>query len=56
MIITQLFFFNRIFMLDETFSFRLAVINVCQVLGPSELLLSTHLPTSEGGTSELSLD
>ena len=53
MIITQLFFFNRIFMLDETFSFRLAVINVCQVLGPSEKLLSTHLPTSEGWTAEL---
>ena len=30
------------------FNFRLAVINVCPVLVPSELLLSTHLPTSEG--------
>ena len=28
-------------------SFRLAVINVCPVLVPSELHLSTHLPTSE---------
>ena len=38
------------------FSFRLAVINVCPVLVPSELLLSTHLPTSEGWIAELSLD
>ena len=35
------------------FSFRLAVIDVCPVLVPSELLLSTHLPTSEGWTAEL---
>ena len=32
----------------KLFSFRLAVINVCPVLVPSELLLSTRLPTSEG--------
>ena len=37
------------------FSFRLAVINVCPVLVPSELLLSTHLPTSEGWTAELTV-
>ena len=36
-------------------SFRLAVINVCPVLMPSELLLSTHLPTSEGQTAELTV-
>ena len=36
-------------------SFRLAVINVCPVLVPSELLLSTHLPTSEGWTAELTV-
>ena len=35
------------------FSLRLAVINVCPVLISSELLLSTHLPTSEGWTAEL---
>ena len=37
------------------FSIRLAVINVCPVLAPSELLLSTHLPTSEGWTAELTV-
>ena len=37
------------------FSFRLAVVNVCPVLVPSELLLSTHLPTSEGWTAELAV-
>ena len=37
------------------FNFRLAVINVCLVLVPSELLLSTHLPTSEGWTAELTV-
>ena len=37
------------------FSLRLAVINVCPVLVPSELLLSTHLPTSEGWTAELTV-
>ena len=37
------------------FSYRLAVINVCPVLVPSELLLSTHLPTSEGWTAELTV-
>ena len=36
-------------------NFRLAVINVCPVLVPSELLLSTHLPTSEGWTAELTV-
>ena len=35
--------------------FRLAVINVCPVLVPSELLLSTQLPTSEGWTAELAV-
>ena len=35
--------------------FRLAVINVCPVFAPSELLLSTHLPTSEGWTAELTV-
>ena len=34
------------------FSFRLAVINVCPGLVASELLLSTHSPTSEGWTAE----
>ena len=38
------------------FSFRLAAINVCPVLVPSELLLSTHIPTSEGWTAELAVD
>ena len=37
------------------FNFRLAVINVCPVLVSSELLLSTHLPTSEGWTAELTV-
>ena len=37
------------------FDFRLAVINVCPVLVPSELLLSTHLPTSERWTAELTV-
>ena len=37
------------------FSFRLDVINVCSMLVPSELLLSTHLPTSEGWTAELTV-
>ena len=37
------------------FSIRLAVINVCPVLVPSELLLSTHLSTSEGWTAELTI-
>ena len=37
------------------FNFRLAVINVCPVLVPSELPLSTHLPTSEGWTAELTV-
>ena len=36
-------------------NFRLAVINVCPVLVPSELLLSTHLPTSDGWTVELTV-
>ena len=36
-------------------SFRLAAINVCPVLVPSELLLSTRLPTSEGWTAELTV-
>ena len=35
--------------------FRLAVINVCPVLAPSELLLNTHLPTSEGWIAELTV-
>ena len=35
------------------FSSRLAVINVFPVLVPSELLLSTHLPTLEGWTADL---
>ena len=38
------------------FSLRLAVINVCPVLVPSELLLSTHLPTSERWTAKLTSD
>ena len=37
------------------FSFRLAVINVCPVLVPSELLLSTHLRTFDGWTVELTV-
>ena len=52
----RLIFFNQIFILDETLQlFRLAVVNVCPVLVPSELLLSTHLPTSEGWTAELTV-
>ena len=39
----------------KNFSFRLAVINVCPVLVPSELLLSIHLMTSEGWTAELTV-
>ena len=35
------------------FKYRLAVINVCPVLVSSELLLSTHLPVSEGWTAGL---
>ena len=37
------------------FSLRLAVINVFPVYVSSELLLSTHLPTSEGWTAELTV-
>ena len=37
------------------FSFRLAVINVCPVLVPTEWFLRTHLPTSEGWTAELTV-
>ena len=37
------------------FSFRLAVVNVCPVLVLSDLLLSTHLPTSEGWTVDLTV-
>ena len=37
------------------FSFRFAVIDVCPVLVSSELLLSTHLSTSEGWTAELTV-
>ena len=40
----------------EHFNLRLAVISVCPVPVPSELLLSTHLPTSEGCTAELTAD
>ena len=36
----------------KQFSFRLAAINVCPVLVPSEILPSTHLPTTEGLTAE----
>ena len=39
----------------KRFNFRSAVINVRPVLVPSELLLSTHLPTSEGWTAELTV-
>ena len=39
----------------KPFSFRLAFINVCPVLVPSELLGSTHLPTTEGWTAELTV-
>ena len=35
----------------KRFKFRPAFFNVCPVLVPSELLLSTHLPTSEGWTA-----
>ena len=38
------------------FSFRLADINLCPVVVSSELLLSSHLPTSEGWTAELAVD
>ena len=34
------------------FNFILAVVNMCPVLVPSELLLSTHLPISEGWAAE----
>ena len=36
-------------------NFRLAVFKMCPVPVPSELLLSTHLPTSEGWTVELAV-
>ena len=36
-------------------SIRLAVINACPVLVPSKILLSTHLPTTEGWTAELTV-
>ena len=36
-------------------NFKLVVINVCPVLAPSELLLRTHLQTSEGWTVELNV-
>ena len=39
----------------KRFNFGLAVINVCPVPLPSELLLSAHLPTSEGWTAELTV-
>ena len=39
----------------KQFSLRLAVINVSPVLVPLELLLSTHFPTSEGWTAELTI-
>ena len=37
----------------QHFNFRLAVINLCPGVVPSELLLSTHSPTLEGLTAEL---
>ena len=37
------------------FKFRLAVMNVCPALVPSKLLQSTHLPTPEGWTAELTV-
>ena len=50
------FFFNGIYILDKTIQlFQSTVINVCPVLVPSEFLLSTHLPTSEGWTAELTV-
>ena len=37
------------------FNLRLAVINACTVLVSLESHLSTHLPTSEGWTAELTV-
>ena len=39
----------------NTSTFRLAVTSTCPVLVLSELSLSTHLPTSEGWTAELTV-
>ena len=37
----------------KDFNIRLATINLCPVFVPSEFFLSTHLPTLEGWTAEL---
>ena len=53
--VTSEYSFTDLGRMDSRVDFRLAVINVCTVLVPSELLLSTHLPTSEGWTAELAV-
>ena len=52
---TSEYSFTDLGRMDSRVDFRLAVINMCRVLVPSELLLSTHLPTSEGWTAELTV-
>ena len=54
--VTSEYSFTDLGRMDSRVDFRLAVINVCTVLVPSELLLSTHLPTLEGWTAELTSD
>ena len=51
--VTSEYSFTDLRRMGSRVDFRLAVINVCPVLAPPELLLSTHLPTSEGWTAEL---
>ena len=53
--VTSEFSFTDLGRKDSSVVFRLGVINVCPVLVPSELLLSSHLPTSEGWTAELTV-
>ena len=53
--VTSEYSFTDLGRMDSRVDFRLAVINVCPVLVPSELLLSTHLPTLEGWTAELAV-
>ena len=54
--VTSEYSFTDLGRMDSRVDFRLAVINMFRVLVPSELLLSTHLPTSEGWTAELTAD
>ena len=53
--VTSEYSFTDLGRMDNQVVFRLAVINVCPVLLSSELLLSTHLLTSEGCIAELTV-